>query len=407
MGLMELPEDCNRTASQLWRMGVPSLVPTLSEEEQDGICRLLDSEEAEGFPRSTALCQQLWPSAIAGTINIEFLSDGACNHVFSLSLSEMRGDRALHHDLVIHIPTTRASIPQSAAILQYLKKYTKLKIPEVVTWDATNDNPLGFSYLILSRLPGKAMSSMWKDLTHEGKLIIAAEMASLYRQLESFTSPVAGSIEVQPKEARLSPSNIDDHVVLKVFGAKHSSQPDDLDRWLNSGDDMLPLHRLRQDPADLAMSDILLAVLQRQIYHGCAAVDMYGKIQKKIQRMVADGLISSSEEIHDKKICLRHPDLFPRNILVDIDEKGDPFISGVVDWDHAWFVPRFAARVVPEWLWDHRQEFEGSYDSQSTESGGPDSPENQQIMEAFEDAVGEDWMDEALGERFTYLRTLF
>ncbi|KAK4158982.1 hypothetical protein QBC43DRAFT_305041 [Cladorrhinum sp. PSN259] len=54
------------------------------------------------------------------------------------------------------------------------------------------------------------------------------------------------------------------------------------------------------------------------------------------------------------EFALAHMDLFPRNMLINADGKGnvnDPAITATVDWDDALFVPAFVGCSPPSFLW--------------------------------------------------------
>ncbi|OTA89907.1 hypothetical protein M434DRAFT_50008, partial [Hypoxylon sp. CO27-5] len=146
------------------------------------------------------LCEYLWPSAQHGTHSVQYLSCGSFNAVFSLSVTTTDGQAA---EYVLRIPLITqgyTSVAHTAAILEYLAKYTDLKVPEVITWDATEDNPLENSYIIMSRVPGKCLQDVWEDLNHHQKLLVAKELAHLYLQIESIKHPIAGNMNVHKKE---------------------------------------------------------------------------------------------------------------------------------------------------------------------------------------------------------------
>ncbi|KAK7977733.1 hypothetical protein PG996_003786 [Apiospora saccharicola] len=135
------------------------------------------------------------------------------------------------------------------------------------------------------------------------------------------------------------------------------------------------------------------------------------------------------------RICLQHPDFFPRNIMVDFTP--DPGITGIIDWDNANFVPRFAARVPPRWLWqtswwkhedkedqaeeengrddeddedkeceDGKNEFYWVEEPLDTEGNAPETPEDAEIKRVFEEAVGECWIEEATSPWFPLARRI-
>ncbi|KAK8073538.1 hypothetical protein PG994_004437 [Apiospora phragmitis] len=333
--------------------------------------------------------------------------------------SEDGDGEIIHHDLFLRVPRDQGSILRTVAILQYLETHTDLVAPRVIKWDETKDNPLGFGYVVLSRIPVDPYDLCERRLTHDQKLSIATQLAALYRQMESITSPVAGIIEACQNALEHDNTSADDFLSVQPFGAECCHQPEDPTM---DGDDTienvgkLPHDRLRRDSPGLSVDEIMLAIYQRHMHHspGCRKEDhdhslkLYEPLQEMMQNLVDLKIFGSDA------ICLHRPDLFTRNIMIDSTADADPVITGVVDWDDALFVPRFAAREPPRWLW-------GQYDLKYYEGGLKEGesilrtpstllteipPENEDIKRAFTEAIGEDWMAEAEDERLALARAL-
>ncbi|KAK7977734.1 hypothetical protein PG996_003787 [Apiospora saccharicola] len=153
-------------------------------------------------------------------------------------------------DVVLRLPSDQSSIPCSVAILEWLNRHTDLKVPKVITWDATEDNPLKRGYIVMSRIPGQSLQSVWKRLSQEEKVIVTNEIARLYQQMESVTSPIVGRIKVH---GNFSPGDhACDNVFVQPFGTGvgsdslelHDDRKNPID-WNNTDNGMLPIERLR------------------------------------------------------------------------------------------------------------------------------------------------------------------
>ncbi|KAK8039031.1 hypothetical protein PG993_007442 [Apiospora rasikravindrae] len=389
----------------------------------------------------TDFCKQLWPLALEETIEVEFLDQGTFNQVFAISCADIAGQL---QDVVLRLPSNQSSIPCTVAILGWLNKHTDLNVPKVITWDASKDNPLGHGYIILSRIPGTSLQKVMGDLSQEQKLIVAKQLAQLYQQMESITSPIAGRIKVH---GQFSPGDdTSDNVFIQPFGTGIGSSGIELHDdcknpvdWNNTDNGLLPIERLRHDPPNLSVNEIMLPIYQRRIYTSLNRpvpedhlLILFEPLQEMVQDMVD---IELFEPVNDH-ICLQHPDFLPRNIMVDFTP--DPVITGIIDWDDANFVPRFAARVPPGWLWqsgwwkeedgDERdrgdmldedgdegedetcEECDEDYDwieePLDVEKNAPQTPEDAEIKRVFEEAVGERWVWESTKPWFPFARRL-
>ncbi|KAI0152507.1 hypothetical protein F4776DRAFT_602087 [Hypoxylon sp. NC0597] len=383
-------------------------------DDNNGTCQCEPDEKTlsdRWLSKATQLCEYLWPSAQHGVHSVQYLSRGSFNAAFSFSMTKTDGQSA---EYVLRIPLiTRgySDVVHTAAILEYLAKYTDLKVPEVITWDATENNPLENSYIIMSRVPGKCLQDVWDDLTHHQKLRLAKELAHLYLQIESITHPIAGHMNVHKKNFHPG-DEVSNHLFVQPFGTEVLELPENPINWCNSGNGLLPLERLQHDPPGLSTDDIMLAIFKRRIYQAenreapfSSLYEIFDPCLDIVEQMADMELFEPPNDI----ICLHHSDLFPRNIMVDFSP--DITITGIIDWDDAVFVPRFAGRISPRWLWVPWDEGESDSsdlreDPLDPKMNEPDSPENAEIKKVFEDAMGENWVSEANDRRYDYAREL-
>ena len=392
----------------------------------------------ETVDRIINLCKQLWPSVLHETIDVQYLDEGTFNQIFVISCADLAGPLP---DVVIRLPWEADSITRTVAILEYLGEFTNLKIPKVINWDATVGNALKHDYVILSRIPGRTLQSVLAELSQEQKIGVAKELAKLYQQMESITSPIAGRMKAHG-ELSLGVST-DNNVFIQPFGTESQEITDNPVNWDNTENGLLPIERVRYDPPGLSINEIMLPIYQRRMYEALNRrtpyeylVGRFEPLQKMVQGMVDNELFESE----DGHICLQHPDFFPRNIMVDFQP--DPVITGVIDWDDANFVPRFAARIPPRWLWqtgwgvdedhgeDHDEDHDDGYEEgENKDDDGcctcdcgnrrdwneepldvqgnePTTPEDADIKKAFEEAVGENWVWEATSPLFSLARRL-
>ncbi|KAI1450377.1 hypothetical protein F5Y02DRAFT_426605 [Annulohypoxylon stygium] len=363
--------------------------------------------------KAFALCKYLWPSINDDTLSIRFLGFGSWNVTFTISMMIAENEAA---EYVLRIPNDDDTIARSVGILEYLTKFTNLKVPKVIRWDTTNKNPLANGYIILSRIPGKSLASVWDDLDHDQKLLLAKEFALLYHQIESVTSPFAGTIHVHDQDIKYR-DELNSRTFVQPFGAVTMQRPANSINSDNAEDGPLSL---RLDPPGLSVKLIMASMFRRRIYavknHETPHMDYtlkYFRLCKSIVDDMGDrGLFDSQKDI----VCLRHPDLFPRNIMVDFSP--NITITGILDWDDATFVPRFAGRVFPKWLWEKQapgpsgsmseSHFSYLYGSEllDPEKIGPKSPQNAEIKLVFDKAVGEGWVSDAASEWFALARAI-
>lgn len=122
--------------------------------------------------------------------------------------------------------------------------------------------------------------------------------------------------------------------------------------------------------------------------------------------------ITSEMEAHgffksfDGHFALAHLDLFPRNILVDLDSPSDgPIVSGILDWDNAVLAPAFMTCSPPFWIWNWQLYLDEGED-EPFKYEEPASARQKDLKEAFETAAGPLYVEAAYHPAYPLAREL-
>ncbi|KAH6655882.1 hypothetical protein BKA67DRAFT_657782 [Truncatella angustata] len=376
------------------------------------------------FPKAEELCKYLWPTAQLHSSSIRYLGAGSSNKVFGLSIDEENG---IDQNYILRIPANEQEIPQTVAILNYLNASTTLKIPNVINWDKSRDNPLQYGYIIMSRLPGNCLEDVWNDLTHKNRLQLAQQLAQIYLDIETNVNDVAGLIRVHEEDFHHGSNDLNDLMFIEAFvppGWPSTGAPLD---FTNTDEGQILLDRAQQGPAKLSVSEIMLGLFKYYIYQAQGDLASRPEIVENYLspcQDIMEGMVQANVFKSHDNICLHHVDLLPRNIMIDFDSHGDLAITGVVDWDTTLFAPRFVNRVLPRWLWqklqinelgepidssslsDHNSDQHHEFEALDIEKTDPFTEKGAEIREVFECAVGKDWMRDATNPHFPLARKL-
>ncbi|KAI0007802.1 kinase-like domain-containing protein [Xylariaceae sp. FL0662B] len=400
-----------------------------SDEESD--TESVDEYELsfdERLPKIRELCEKVWPDVDHDKTEIEEIKGGGWNKIFAITIS--KGD--VTQQYILRIPRVDFDLKQSAPILKDLWHRTQntLTVPELIHSDSTDNNPLNYPYMILSRIPGRNLADVYPNLSHSQKLVVSRKLGVLYRQMHSITNPRAGLMRAPSEDDEASGS----FTSLTPFGLNTDSMIKDDQVEVLLPNDMLTRDTLRKDLPGLSTKDILLLTFTRRKLYSTYCdfkweLDIEEQAIEVILDMAEDGLLD------DNTICLWHTDLFPRNIMVDVETNPeDPIITGVIDWDDAAFAPRFVASRPPDWLWDseafksHNKTTERGIvvegeednedkeeDNDDTESGSDEEPleavqpqtsDALEIKETFDSSAGEAYIKGAYEPRFAIARRL-
>ncbi|KAK9779347.1 putative Aminoglycoside phosphotransferase domain-containing protein [Seiridium cardinale] len=108
-----------------------------------------------------------------------------------------------------------------------------------------------------------------------------------------------------------------------------------------------------------------------------------------------------------------------------VDFSSTPVITGILDWHGPIFAPDFMAATAPRWLWRTQEEDETPAEQTNEENSDlyepkfdknlepidvidiePDSPEDAEIKEAFDNIMGEEWKRQAYSLDYIFARRI-
>ena len=362
-------------------------------------------------PKARALCESLWPLARHSETVIKETKADSASKTISVRIVDEDGKPA---DYTLRMPWDEYTILSSVTISRFLRSYYKdLPVPEVIYFDNTRDNPFGHHYVIFRQFPGVSLQSCFHDLAGDQRLLLAKELGRFYTRLRGITDPTAGTLKIPvPLRDAMHARFQDPEVTVEPFGANLSGYHDDLEH-VDTENGFLPGDQPRQDnPGLSAVTMMLLAPLARRLSQCAQANHIPGVAANAYQRCldIVEGLVEMPQfqNCADVDFCLWHTDLTPENVMVDFSKT--PVITGILGWDAPVFAPRFFPSP-PTWLWldddgennEKEEEEEEETCSDYTSSTGyfqimdfeADTPGNQLVKEAFEEAVGPDWAAQA------------
>ena len=336
---------------------------------------------------------------------IERLQGGAYNRITGITLpSSKRGEHG-GRSFILRVPRwDRGETDRVVATLEYLRQNSSIPTAKVAAKDFSKQNILGSPYVVQDRLPGSDLEILWNDLNHSQRCTVAREVGGVVRSLLALESPVTGYIRTVDEGTRST--------------VAHAVVPFDLK---NIDGDVFDEPEQRNETAagSRRESQSTLDFFRCQIGRW-RAVDVDGNAPL-IDRTVAlwDSMLQVIEEMDDLGLfkslnhCLCHVDLYPRNIMANIQPDGSIRITGILDWDEAVVAPEFVNCEPPAWLWgfDDDQLPHDDLPAWPYEKPGandvPSTLENRELKRIFEEHAGAEYVKLAYGEHFRLCRGLF
>lgn len=368
----------------------------------------------------TALCKQIWPTAQHDATRISKLSHDSVNRCFAIVITDNEGTP---HDYVLRYPLTfdrfkrrdtdySKVLLRQVAILKWLKEHAPtLKTPTVITYDATDNNPIHTPYMIQERIPGQQLNEILLTLTDQQRLDVAKGLGHFYSEIRQITMPRAGFVNARGEVPELDNSDL--HIAIQPFGmpdgcaASHAKHPS-------------PTTNLTiTEPASLSTREVLNNAFNRRIItaqqlqkqHNNPLENTATSLEEPLRacrfildKMATDGCFSDED---DQQFSLWHPDFFPRNILVDLTRSGEAIISGIVDWDAPLFAPGFVSCMPPAWLWAPDRYMNKEGDPIGLFGYYPVEPETEllaQVKAVFEEEAGGFYVKSAYSRDYAIAR---
>ena len=414
-----------------------NLSPTRSKRGSIQTCstatyELQEREAEDAFNQLVEkLCQDLWPSptslkhrfsASEAAIRlrtseslrsfipapqvplIQHLKGGGFNHITSITLpsSYVEGRR----NLILRVPREEESKPdQQVATLNYVRQRTSIPIATIEAADFTRNNALGKPYVLQHRISGSDLRSVWDDLSHPQRCVVAEEMGRLINTLLLVESPIAGTIEAGPDglDTPAELPNVVPFVLTDTLG--------DLVEELEP-EDALGTRTSHSRETTLEFFEHYITRWRKNaLRHNLGEVDcdveLYDGMLKVVREMEFLGLFKPDSN------CLCHLDLQPRNVMVAIHSENSVQVTGILDWDEAVIAPKFVNCQPPGWLWGYYKEthtenslFPWPYELEGA-NNIPSTLEQQELKRIFDYHAGPEYPRLAYDESSRLIRGLY
>ncbi len=242
-------------------------------------------------------------ASLSCIVNFTHAASGSLNVAFELSFSDgsiwiARVPRSRCDDLVSEVTTMRL-----------VAKRTSIPVPEVYGFDADDDNPFGFPYMLMNALPGRPLRIPFVgSVPREFHPKIASQMAGYVKQLSEITFSEIGRI-----------------------------QPDSTDGGQGIRVGSMSFKKNRAGPFN--SSTAYFRCLEQQkvglIHSRHMGEDDWPEFRRYCQVYTDMIPFIVYPDLRRGPFPLRHGDLHYKNILVDDDFN----ITAVLDWESAMITP--------------------------------------------------------------------
>lgn len=92
-----------------------------------------------------------------------------------------------------HLP--RVKDINEVAVMKWVRKNTTIPVPEVVYFDASEENVLGHEFTLLEKVPGRNLSSVWDELDIGRRLSVLSQIADYLAQIHKYSFEWTGGFQ--------------------------------------------------------------------------------------------------------------------------------------------------------------------------------------------------------------------
>ncbi|KAJ5413460.1 hypothetical protein N7465_005765 [Penicillium sp. CMV-2018d] len=114
--------------------------------------------------------QSLLPSS---TVQVTFLAEGALNKLYDVKIdNEVFGMR-------VSLPVDPYYKTMSeVSTMDWISRTANIPVPRVVTYQSSRENPIGFEWIIMTRMSGRPLKELWRSLSFSAKTSLVGEFAA-------------------------------------------------------------------------------------------------------------------------------------------------------------------------------------------------------------------------------------
>lgn len=263
-----------------------------------------------------------------------------------------------------------------------------LPIPKIEEYDLGSKNALQRPYTLQTLLPGKNFHALWVELNPQQKVSAVQRVTEIVEKIAVVTMTAAGFVSVSNLTSRRS------EIALEQFPVPTDKEAELLFHFAQPSQNLAP----PQTPCEH-----LIDHSQRwQTYEDDIGQADRNKEMWRVMIAVAKAL--DRRGWLGQRFHLTHGDLFPRNTLAKITDTATVKITGIVDWDMAYFVPKFVALRPASSAWMDASMGKKDEDEVTYE---PPIDKHETLKRAFRSAASADLIRFGLSRESAIARKLF
>ncbi|TFK49155.1 hypothetical protein OE88DRAFT_477089 [Heliocybe sulcata] len=214
------------------------------------------------------------------------------------------------------------------ATIRFVKKNTKIPVPEVLAYDPDEDGKVGGEWMLMEYIKGVNVQKAWQNMDEDQRALVVRAIADVWAELLGLRFSSIGSIwEDGENGFKVGP------MTFMPTGKVAAIAPPDPKKC---GPFESPLEWIQ-------------AVARRDLAYQCSPEEDETERQLRtvavVEQIASDRIVPEQPDDDMTRIALEHGDMNYSNIL--LDETNPTVIKAVIDWEGARTVPLWAIQLRP------------------------------------------------------------
>ncbi|KAF5024453.1 hypothetical protein F66182_3539 [Fusarium sp. NRRL 66182] len=293
------------------------------------------------------ICRRTLKLGTSDYCAVSFLTAGAFNRIYLVQLNHEK-----KMIMIVSLPVDpRYKTAGEVATLSWLKLHSNIPVPEVIAFDDSDNNEIGFEWILMELMQGTSAYHRWRALSMDSKKDLVEHMAHHHaHMLNTSVFRTVGTLETTPTQP------MPGRLVSRMFF------------WGPHFDYDIPRGPFRSSYDWL--ESFISIILQDQATQVTEAEDEEDREDAEYNPRVAQKLshllpkIFPSLQNPPERTVLWHDDLSLQNIMVD--EKGT--MTAIIDWECVSAMPLWVATQMPKFLRGATREREPQRDEYGDET---------------------------------------
>lgn len=322
-------------------------------------------------PDPAAIEQTIQSLRPASTIQVIFLAQGAFNKVYDVKID----DEAFIIRVALPVDPYYKTTSE-VSTMDWISRTAKIPVPRAITYQSSRENPIGFEWILMTKMPGKRLDDTWRSLSFAAKTKLVGEFAAYFACL--FRNQLRGIGNIYTAESNISlneatwPAETSSHSDTAPLSDKEylNVELPDVGRIVSihffmgsnilrdvprgpfaTSHDWILSHlsltekscqsRLEKLPSGGSESDD-----EDELDDATRTLEIVGKLKHLLPSIFPPSKDNEENWDHFEPSIMVHDDLNRQNILVHDDGE----LAAVLDWEFVSALPLWRACDYPEFL---------------------------------------------------------